>query len=106
MGILHLLVMAATSAYHDIKQTSNSVRSHIGRGQSIPRKSGNLSLVGEADEIRNKPKRTKYLLVVGLGLLQKVSKPDTGRCAVRMLAPKGMDCENPHRLERGTKHCL
>ena len=43
---------------------------------------------------------------LGLGLLQMVSKPDTGGVPVRTLVPKGVDCEIPHRLERGTKHFL
>ena len=39
-----------------------------------------------------------------LGLLQMVSESDTRRSVARMLTPKEVDCEIPHRLERGTKH--
>ena len=43
----------------------------------------------------------------GLGLLQMVSESDTGRCASEDAGPSmGLDCEIPHRLERGTKHSL
>ena len=43
----------------------------------------------------------------GLGLLQMVSEPDTGRCANEDAGPpRGVDSEIPHRLERGTKHSL
>ena len=43
----------------------------------------------------------------GLGLLQMILEPDTGRCAsedVGLL--RGVDCEISHWLERKTKHCL
>ena len=43
----------------------------------------------------------------GLGLLQMVLESDTGRCASEDAGPsRGVDCEIPHRLERGTKHSL
>ena len=42
----------------------------------------------------------------GLGLLQMVLELVIGRVLVRMLASKGVDCEIPHWLERGTKHSL
>ena len=42
-----------------------------------------------------------------LELLQMVSEPDTGRCASEVVGPsRGVDCEIPHRLERGTKYSL
>ena len=38
----------------------------------------------------------------GLGLLQMVSEPDTGLCASKdARSPRWVDCEIPHRLERG-----
>ena len=56
--------------------------------------------------IYNGPKRTIFVSS-GLGLLQMVSKLDFGRCASEECwALEGMDCEVPHRLERGTKHSL
>ena len=45
----------------------------------------------------------QYLLAVGsgLGLLQMVSEPNTGRCASENVGPpRGVDCEIPHQLER------
>ena len=43
----------------------------------------------------------------GLELLQMVSEPNTGWCANEDVGlPRGVDCEIPHRLERGTKHSL
>ena len=43
----------------------------------------------------------------GLEILQMVSEPDTERCASEDAGPpKGVDCEIPNRLKRGTKHCL
>ena len=43
----------------------------------------------------------------GLGLLQMVSELDIGRCANEDVGPpRGVDCEIPRRLERGTKHSL
>ena len=54
---------------------------------------------------RKSPKRT----VSASGefeLLQMVSEPDTKRYANEDVAPKEVDCEIPHRLERGTKHSL
>ena len=56
--------------------------------------------------IRNGPKRT--ISASGeFGVLQMVSEPDTGRCANENVEPPmGLDCEIPHRLERGTKHSL
>ena len=41
----------------------------------------------------------------GLGLLQMVSELDTGWCA-REDVGWGVNCEIPHRLERGMKHSL
>ena len=56
--------------------------------------------------IRNGPKQT-VSVSGGLGLLQMVSELDTGRCASEGVGPlKGVDCEIPHRLERGTQHSL
>ena len=54
--------------------------------------------------ICNELKRTLFTSG-GLGLLQMVSKLDIGWCASENTGP-GMDCEIPHRLERGTKHSL
>ena len=43
----------------------------------------------------------------GFGLLHMVSKPDTGPCASEDTGPpRGVNCEIPHWLERGTKHSL
>ena len=43
----------------------------------------------------------------GLGLLQMILEPDTGRCASEDVGPpRGVDREIPHRLERGMKHSL
>ena len=43
----------------------------------------------------------------GFGRLQMVLEPDTERCANKDLGPpRGVDCEIPHRLERGMKHSL
>ena len=54
--------------------------------------------------IRNGPKRT-ISTSDGLGLLQMVLKPE--RCANEDTGPpRGVDCEIPHQLERGTKHSL
>ena len=54
--------------------------------------------------IGNGPKRT--ISANGeLGLLQMVSKKDTGRCISEDTGPQG-DCEIPHWLERGTKRSL
>ena len=51
---------------------------------------------------RKIPKRT-ISTSGGLGLLQMVSKPDIGRCASEDARPRrGVNCEIPHRLERGT----
>ena len=56
--------------------------------------------------IRNGPKRTIFASG-GLELLLMVSEPDTGWYASKDAgSPRGVDCEIPHRLERGTKHCL
>ena len=55
--------------------------------------------------ICNESKRT--ILVSGeLGPLQMVSELVTWRCTSEDVGPKGMDCEIPHPLERGTKHSL
>ena len=55
---------------------------------------------------RESPKRTIFACG-GLGLLQMVSEPDTGRCASEdARSSRGVDSEIPHRLERGTKHSL
>ena len=44
---------------------------------------------------------------LGFGLLQMVSEPDIGQCdSEDAKLPKGVDCEIPHRLERGTKHSV
>ena len=54
--------------------------------------------------IRNRPKRTRFVNG-GLELLQMISKPGFGWCASEDARPqRGVDCEIPHRLERGTKH--
>ena len=51
-------------------------------------------------------KRTIYASG-GLGPLQLVSKLDTRRCASKDVGLlRGVDCETPHRLERGMKHYL
>ena len=56
--------------------------------------------------IRNGPKWT-ISASIGLGLLQMVSELDTGRCASEDAGPlRGVDCEIPHRLERGTRQFL
>ena len=56
--------------------------------------------------IHNRPKRTIYANS-GLGLLQVVSEADAGRYASKDTGlPRGVDCEIPRRLERGTKHSL
>ena len=42
-----------------------------------------------------------------LELLQMVSEPGIRRCASEDTGPlRGVNCEIPHRLERGTKHSL
>ena len=41
----------------------------------------------------------------GLGLLQMVSEPDTRWCVSEdARPPRGVDCEIPHRLEKGMKY--
>ena len=55
--------------------------------------------------IRNGLKRT-ISANGGFGLLQIVSELDTGWCASENASPKGMNCENSHQLDRGTKHFL
>ena len=56
--------------------------------------------------IHNGPKRT-LPTSDGFGLLQMVSESDTGWCANEDVEPpRGVDCEIPYRLERGTKHFL
>ena len=56
--------------------------------------------------MRNGPKQMLYANS-RLGLLQKVSEPDTGWCAGKdARPPRRMDCEIPHRLEKGMKHFL
>ena len=56
--------------------------------------------------IRNGPKWT-ISTSGGLGLLQMVLELDTGRCASEdTVLSRGVDCEIPHRLERGMKHSL
>ena len=67
---------------------------------------------------RESPKRT-ISVSGGFGLLQMVSEQDIGQCANEDVEPRrgvdtewrgkaqrGVDCEIPHRLERGTKHSL
>ena len=71
---------------------------------------------------RESPKRS-IATSSGLGLLQMVSKPDTGGCVNEEAKPqrdvdtrwcasedaglrKGVDCEVLHRLEREMKHSL
>ena len=40
-------------------------------------------------------------------LLPMVSESDTEQCVSEDAgSPRGVDCEIPHRLERGTKHSL
>ena len=53
--------------------------------------------------IRNGPKQT-ISSSDGLDLLQMVSEPDTTSEDAR--PPRGVNCEIPHRLEKGTKHSL
>ena len=54
--------------------------------------------------IRNGPKQT-ISASSELGLLQIVLQPDTWRYASEDVGtPRGVDCEIPHLLERGTKH--
>ena len=56
--------------------------------------------------ICNRPKQTIFVSY-GLGLFQMVSEPDTKRYAGKDAGhPRGVDCEIPYRLERGTKHYL
>ena len=56
--------------------------------------------------IRNGLKRT-ISASGGLERLQKVSEPNTERCANEdARLPRGVDCEVPPRLERGTKYYL
>ena len=56
--------------------------------------------------IRNGPKRT-ISASDRLELLQMVSEPDIGQCVSEDGGlPRGVDCEIPHRLERGTKHSI
>ena len=56
--------------------------------------------------IRNGLKRT-ITASYGLKLLQMVSESDTGQCGSEDAGPsRGVDCEIPHRLERGTMHSL
>ena len=59
---------------------------------------------------RESPKRT-ISACCGLELLQMVSEQDTGWCANKDAGSSrggggGVDCEIPHRLERGAKHSL
>ena len=42
----------------------------------------------------------------GFERLKMVLETDTGQCASEDADPKGVDCEIPHQLERGTKHSL
>ena len=72
---------------------------------------GNLSLTDVFQNrgltvICNGPKRT--ISASGrLALLQIISEPDTRQCASEDVRPlKGVNCEVPHRLERGMKHSL
>ena len=51
--------------------------------------------------IRNGPKQTIFASS-GLRLLQLVSVPDTGWCAKDVGPRREVDCEIPHRLEKGT----
>ena len=54
--------------------------------------------------IRNGPKRTIFASNE-LRLFQMVLELDTGWCANEDAGPsRGVDCEIPYRLERGTKH--
>ena len=56
--------------------------------------------------ICNGSKRTMFVSS-GLGLLQMVSEPDTGRCVSEDAdPPRGVNCEIPHRSERETNHFL
>ena len=51
--------------------------------------------------LRESPKRI-ISTSDGLGLLQMVLESDTERCANEDVGPRrGVDCEIPHRLERG-----
>ena len=54
---------------------------------------------------RNEPKRT-ISTSGGLGLLQMILELDTKQCVNEDAGPKGVDCEIPRQLERGTKHSL
>ena len=54
---------------------------------------------------RENPKRT--ISANGRLGLQILSELDIGQCAsINAGNPRGMNCEIPHRLERGTKHSL
>ena len=56
--------------------------------------------------IRNEPKRT-ISTSGGLGLLQIVSEPVTGRYPSKDAeSPRRVDCEILHRLDKGTKYSL
>ena len=56
--------------------------------------------------VYNRLKRVMYASGE-LELLQRVSEPDTRRCSSKDIeTPRGLDCEIPHRLERGGKHSL
>ena len=56
--------------------------------------------------ICNEPKRT-ISVGNGIGLLQMVLELDTGQCASEDVGPsRGVDCEIPRRLKRGTEHFL
>ena len=51
--------------------------------------------------LRGSPKRT-ISASNGLGLLQMISEPDTGRCASKDAGPRrGLNWEVPHQLEKG-----
>ena len=55
---------------------------------------------------RESPKRT-IRATSGLELLKMVLESDTWRCASKDVGPsREVDCEIPHRFERGTKYSV
>ena len=60
----------------------------------------------EGKPLKKKPKEDN-IYYGEHGLIQMVSEPDTGQCANEDVGlPRRVDCEIPHRLERGAKHYL
>ena len=56
--------------------------------------------------LKEKAQRGQYLLAVGLDFYKWNQSQSLGGVSARTLALRGVDCEIPHRLERGTKHFL